>query len=584
MDLEEVKKTEIWQLYEKGLNYMRMMNVFADTDLNYRMYNGNQWEGAKIEGIEQAQYNFIETIVNYKVSVINNNLYAMHFSSENFEDKEFRKTAEKVCDLLNKKASRVWEKDQMDHKIRAVSEDSAINDEGLVYVYYDEETQSPVNEVISKNNVQYGNEQSSDIQSQPYIIISQRKSVVEIQNILRREGVGEDTIKYVVGDTDTQEQAGIDSKIEKDDMCTLVTKMWKEDGQVWYAMATKFVDIKKPTETGLSLYSLAHFPWKEKKGWSRGEGEVRTLIPNQLELNKTLARMLLNIKQCAYTQKVANVDKIQNPQALNQLGGIIKTKGGASVEDVNKIFTYIQPASMSTDVSKLMSDLISITRELKNASEIATGGINPEEASGRSILAVQQASQQPLTKQAIGLKMFIEDLAKIWLEMWTVYTPDGMSLEEEVTDQQTRETYTQLVEIPATVLENLKATVKIDVTPKSPFDKYAQELSLENLLKGGYFNAQRVSELKVYADALPDDATMPKQKLLDICAKIEEEQQRIAMLDAQAKMMQQRANQFLMEDPDAQSSQVLEAERQAQAEMEAEGEPVEEEMEEEPMF
>ena len=67
--------------------------------------------------------------------------------------------------------------------------------------------------------------------------------------------------------------------------------MWKEKGTVWYAMATKCVDIKKDTDTELHYYPLDHFIWKEKRGWSRGEGEVRALIPNQLELNKTLARM-----------------------------------------------------------------------------------------------------------------------------------------------------------------------------------------------------------------------------------------------------------------------------------------------------
>lgn len=564
MDLEEIKKTEIWQLYEKGLNYLRMMNVFRDTDINYRMYNGNQWEGAKIEGIEQAQYNFIETIVNYKVSTINQNLYAMHFSSENFEQKEFRKTAEKVCELLDKKASKVWEKDQMDLKIRTISDDAAINDEGLIYCYYDEETQSPVNEVINKNDVQFGNEQSSDIQKQPYILISQRKPIVELQEKARLNNVPEEDIRLIVGDTNTQEQTGIDSKIEKDDMCTIVTKLWKEKGTIWSSSATQYTVLEKPADTGLHYYPLMHFIWKDKKGWSRGEGEVRNLIPNQLELNKSLARMLLSIKQCAYAQKVANVDKIANPTALNQVGGLIKTKNGMQVEDVDKIFKIIQPASMSTDVSKLMSDLISITRELKNASDIATGGINPEDASGKAILAVQQASQQPMTKQSTLLLKAIEDLARIWLDMWTVYTSDGMKLEEDVVDPQTGEEYTQLIDVPSSVLENLKGTVKIDITPKSPYDKYAQELSLENLLKAGYFNAQKVGELKIYAEALPDDSVMPKQKLLDICEKIEEEQEKIMQSKMEAQVMQQRVNQFLSQDANTQASQVNDFQNQQQ--------------------
>ena len=563
MDLDELKTTEIWELYEKGKNYMRQLKVFSDTDLNYRMYGGNQWEGAKIEGIEQAQYNFIETIVNYKVSTINQNLWAMNFSSENF-DRAFRKTAEETCDLLNRKARKVWEKDQMDSKIRVASDDSAINDEGVIYVDYDEEEQSPKNELINKNDIQYGNEQSSDIQSQPYIVISQRKSVIEVENMARAEGLSEEDLRYIIGDTDTAEQPGEDAKIEKDNMVTVVIKMWKEKGTVWFAKSTKYLDIIKPSDTGLTLYPVAHFPWKEKKGSARGEGEVRQLIPNQLELNKTLARMLLSIKQCAYSQKVANMEKIANPSALGQVGGIIKTRG--NVEDVSRIFTYIQPASMSTDVSKLINDLISITRELKNASEIATGGINPEDASGKAILAVQQASQQPLVKQLTGLKKFIEDLARIWLDMWTVYTPDGMVLEEEIKDEETGETYIQTVDVPASVLQNLKGTVKIDVTPKGAFDKYAQELSLENLLKAGYFAPQMVGQLKIYANALPDDSTMPKQKLLDICEEIEEEQRKIAQINAEAQILQQRANEFLMGTPEDQANAILDAEQELQFE------------------
>ena len=556
MDLEEVKETENWQMYEKGLNYMRMRHVFSDTDLNYRMYCGNQWEGAKIEGIEQAQYNFIETIVNYKVSTINQNLWAINFGSENFETREFRKTAEKVCEMLNRKASKVWEKDQMDFKIRTASDDSAINDEGIIYVRYDDETQSPINEIINKNDIQYGNEQNQDIEIQPYIIISQRKSIIEMQNYAESQGISKSERDLIVGDNDVFEQTGEDAKYEKDDMCTLVTKMWKENGTVWYSQSTRYVEIIEPEDTGLHYYPVAHFPWKEKKGSARGEGEVRYLIPNQLELNKTLARMLLSIKQCAYSQKVANMDKIANPSAIGQVGGIIKTKNGATVEDVSKIFTYIQPATMSTDVGKLITDLITITRELKNSSEIATGGINPEEASGKAILAVQQASQQPLVKQLTGLKKFIEDIARIWLDMWTVYTPDGMRLEEVETDPVTGEEYTQLIDIPASVLENLQGTVKIDVTPKGAYDKYAQELSLENLLKAGYFSYQKVGELRRYAEALPDDSTMPKQKILDICDKIEEEQRKIAEINARAMAMQQRVSTFLNSDPESQVGQI----------------------------
>lgn len=85
MDRDESRTTDIWQQYSKGKNYLRMKNVYRDTDINYKFYNGNQWEGASVSEIAQVQYNFIETIVNYKVSTVNQNLYGINFSSEKVE-------------------------------------------------------------------------------------------------------------------------------------------------------------------------------------------------------------------------------------------------------------------------------------------------------------------------------------------------------------------------------------------------------------------------------------------------------------------------------------------------------------------
>ena len=115
-----------------------------------------------------------------------------------------------------------------------------------------------------------------------------------------------------------------------------------------------------------------------------------------------------------------------------------------------------------------------------------------------------------------------------------------------------------MYKVPSTLLEALKTRVKIDITPKGAFDRYARELSLENYLKAGFFNAQRVSELKYYAEALPDDSTAPKQELLKICEKIEEEQQKIAMINAQAQMMQQNAEQFINQTPEDQAETIME--------------------------
>ena len=566
MDLENLKQTDLWTLYEQGRNYCRLINMYSDTDKNYRFYNGDQWQGLKVKGIEPVQLNFIKAIIKQEsgFNTKETSKKGANFSSENFENKEFRKIAERTCEMLNKKAAKIWEHDGLDLKIRKATKDAAINDEGVMYVDYDVDNQMPSNEIISKNDIYFGNENDSDLQRQPYIIIKQRLPVIEVQQMAQSYGVGSEKLDAICGDQDYWEQAGEHAKLEKDPMCTVLTKMYKENGTVHFEKATRYVELKKETDTGLSLYPVAHMVWEEKEGSARGEGEVRQLIPNQIEVNKTIMRRLITVKQTAYPQKVVNTDKIMNPSAVDEVGGGLKTKGGMRVDDVRNIFATIEPAQMSADVEKVQNELIQVTRELAGAGDIATGDVNPESASGKAILAVQQAAQQPLVEQLSALKQFVEDLVRIWLDMFVTYSADGMTLEDTVTDAMTGEEVTELVTVQQTVLQELQATVKVDITPKGAFDKYAQELSLENLLNNGLFNIQRLAELKIYVKLLDDDSVMPKAKLEEAIELMEEEQRKVAMINAQAHMMQQRANQFLNEDPDAQAEQISEAQIQAQ--------------------
>lgn len=564
MDIKEIVETAVWQLYEKGRNYHRRTGIYVDTNRNYRFFNGNQWEGAKLGDVEPVQKNFIKPIVKYKVSVIHDNLYAINYSSQNYKNTEFRKAAERYCDLLNGYASRVWEKDKMDFKGRRVTKDSAINDEGIMYVDFDKDKMLPVNEIVKKNDIYYGNENDDDIQAQPYILIRKRMPVSNAIEFALGLGMSESKVPFIIGDTDTFEESGEAAQIELDNMVTIVYKLYKKDGTVRYSVATRWTDIVEDVDTGLSLYPVAHFNWEEKEGSARGEGEVRYLIPNQIEVNRTEVRRVLTVKYQAYPQKVVDVSKISNPQALNTVGGTIRTNG-TPVDDVHKIVGTIPPSQMSPDVKELQESLIQMTRDLAGAGDTATGQVNPEAASGRAILAVQQASQAPMTEQKESYKNFIEDIARIWLEYLIVYAEDGVELEEKVTEPMTGEETIQLVNVPQSALKELQAAVKIDITPKGVYDKFAQEQTIENLLINGFFTAQRVSELATYAEVLDDDSVAPKMRILEAIEHIKEEQRKIAMLESQAQMMQQRAMQFLSADPDSQANQIVDAQAQIDA-------------------
>jgi uncharacterized protein (DUF2249 family) len=136
-------------------------------------------------------------------------------------------------------------------------------------------------------------------------------------------------------------------------------------------------------------------------------------------------------------------------------------------------------------------------------------------------------------------------------------------MEEEV-DTGDGEKQVQIVNVPQTVLEQLQATVKIDVTPKSPYDRHARIQALDNLLQGGYLTAQRVGELRIFATIVDDEDPIPKKEILEACDMIEAEQQKIAQMQAQTQQALMRAEQFLGSDLEAQASQMADAQMQAQ--------------------
>ena len=543
MDEKEIKDTELWTMYQKHVDFCRMRGYFTDVDRCNNFYNGDQWEGIILDGVSPITFNFIQPIVNHKVTKITQNLRAINYSADNVEGTEFRAKAKKVCDLFNQRAARVWEKDQMDTKVKRIAKQAAINSESIMYTTYDEEEKNPSNEILNKLDVFYGNEQEQNIQLQPYILAKQRMSVVEARELAKKYGITGEKLDYLVGDDDTSDEAGTDAKYEVDHMITILTKFYRKDGTIFYSKAARKLEICKDEDMGTTLYPFSHMLWIEKEGSARGEGEVRTLIPNQIEANKNALRRLIATKNTAYPQKIIAKDKITNPEAVNQIGGTIEVEG-MDIDDVRKIFSSTQPAQMSSDAEKIQMELISTTRELRNASETATGQINPEDASGRAILAVQQAAEQPLADQNQNLNTMLEDLARIWMDMWKAHNKkDGMKLENVETNPQTNEDTITIEKVPATTLDKLKTSVKIDITPKGAFDKYAQERSLENLSQTQQF--MDTNWLEDYVSLLDNDAVMPKMKLQELIDRRKKAQQQIRAIQAAGSIMQSQVQQMM---------------------------------------
>ena len=411
----------------------------------------------------------------------------------------------------------------------------------------------------------------------------------------------DEAISNIVSDSDTKEQPGDESKEELHHMVTVVTKFYKNEdtNTIWVKKSTREAVIEDERDLQLKKYPIAHFVWEELKGSARGMGEVINLIPNQIEINKTATRRSLAVMTSAYPKLIVDRKKISNPDSITKVGSAIFTEN-QTVDDVRQVAGYLTPANISSDSQIFQEELINNTQELAGAGDSVTGQINPERASGQAILAVQQSSEQSLTEQVIRFKDFLEDVAGIIFEMWKVYTPkegkrivvkeslnnlkskpennipnvkdvnpysaemenmeqqqsDNLdmnildssigygqeiaNIEADTKDIEDKDVYVSKV-IDRDTIEKLEVNIKIDVSPNTPFDKYAREQSFENLMTNGLITFEE------YAKYLPADSSMPKEVLTNILNDRQENEAKINQIEQMANEKKAEMDSMMMQ-------------------------------------
>lgn len=532
--MEEIINTDIWDLLEKGKNYNRMQTLYEQAEDNYDQYHGRQWKGLKKPKNtgEPIVLNIIKPIVKNKVNTVNESSYQIVFNPNTYETEEELESLRATSKGLTQFVMRMWEKSQSGKKVRSVVKNSCITSEGILYFF--NEDNKIMSEEVYKNNIYYGNENDADIQNQPYILATFRKTVKEVrQQALKykdsdRNELTEEDIKNIVSDMDYWEETSRDKRVvEVSPMCTVVRKFErKEDGKIWISESTKTCEILKEQCTECELYPFAHYVWEEEVGYARGVSEISFIIDNQRAINKIATRRDIATTIGAYPKLVADTTYVKNPQALNQVGSTIELTN-MRADDVNKVISYLRPASISSDAYNLQQDLIQGTKELLGAGDVALGNVNPEQASGKAILAVMNASKQPLNEQVENFKFFLEDCAKIILDIIKAYFVEGLTLyssKDEINELGQTEQIETPFEITQEELEKLDLNLKIDITPQSSYDKYAQEMSLENLL------IKNMITLEEYTEALPEDSTMPKPTLESIIRRRQEKRKKITQM------------------------------------------------------
>lgn len=506
--MENKVYTKIWMMYQKCKDYLDKQKIVRKTERNWNFYIGNQWVGCNTGGEELPVINFISPIVRYKTAIVSQNSMTAKYS-----DIENKPDLQPIYEILNQNFAKNWEKSKMDSKTWDIIKGAAI--QGDSYVFWEDERTDMPPKILPNTAVLLGDENITELQAQPFIIIRERLSVMDVREKAKQNGIPKKDIELIVGDSDANANNGVFmNQYEVSNKVTSLLYMTKENGIVKIARSTAQC-VYEPLHaiegdvTGLHSYPICSMIWEPVPYNARGVSEVAQLIPNQLEVNKTAARRAITIKLCAFPRIAYDSSTVQNPEDLDTVGKPIEVSGGGA-QSISQQVAYLNATNISSDAKYFQDDLLQMTKDLAGASDYAMGNVNPEQASGQAIIAVRDSAQVPLNENVARYKQFVEDVALLWFDMWVAYNPNGI---EVTTTNENGENVQNL--ISQEQLQELKPTVRIDVSQDNQWTKLSEQQWLDNM-----FDRQQLS-IEEYAELAPDNGTVPKGKLRAVLAKRE---------------------------------------------------------------
>lgn len=593
MTNEPSTSTKFWRRYEKGLDYLDNKDLLNRSNKCWNFFVGKQWEGVEADGEDLPFMNFIHPNILRKVTTIYTNRMAVNYS-----DMEGRTELQPVYEALSQMFSAKWEKANEDTLCRRTIKHGGIVGDGLQYFPTGnvEDVQ-----IIYNTDVLLGNESEPNIQRQPYIIIQERRSVEEVKELARQNGISEDEIALIRPDHDTTNTLGNTDEVENADSSdsmkvTMITHfekkkepiteaVWEEDqetGQrigtqiqtgerevVYVAKCTKYcmVENERPIKgepsmvqrangkqgRALSMYPILKFSWEEVPNDARGVSQVESLIPNQILINKTLARRSMTTQNTAYPRMAYDETMISNPDDLMKVGVPIAVSSGGA-QSVNQAVSYLNPASHSPEPKQLTDDLLEITQELSGSGDTTMGNIDLQRVAASAIVAVNDQAQSMHDDTVANLQQFVEDMANLWVELWQVFSPNGLSVvmkqqvEQPVTDPITGQpavdpmtgmpqTEMKEVEVPVEItaeqLDQIKPVTRIDVTKDNSFTREAQQQVIDQLLQ------QQLINLEEWCELATDTSPVPKHGLEVILERRKMQAQMQPPMPPEAQMGQQ---------------------------------------------
>lgn len=502
--------------YDAGVQFNNGIELYDCVQTNENFVIGKQWEGVKANGLPTPVFNFLKRVVLFSVANVSTDNLRLHAKPLPSSGRNDAEVMEGVSDILNDQFTAIFELNKMGACIREFCRNAAVDGDGCTYTYWDGdmETGQPNKgaihtEVLQNTQVLFGNPNSRDVQSQPYILIERRMLVKDARRRAKANGVG--NVEALTAD----DKQGGDPHLDQlgGDKVTVLLRLWRseETGTIHGYECTRTVELRGEWDLGIKSYPVTWMNWDYVQDCYHGQAMITGLIPNQIFVNKLFAMSMISLMTLAYPKVV--FDKTKVAKWSNRVGASIAVNG--NVDGVAKI---IDPAQISPQISQFIDLAISYTQKFLGASDVALGDTRPDNTS--AIIALQRAAATPMELTKQNLLQSIEDLGRIYMEFMGAYYGERYV---EIDGPEGQGSVTALFDF--SVLKAIPFTVELDVGASSYWSEIASMQTLDNLLMQG-----KISTVD-YLKRLPAGQITDRETLIAALEQQEQMQRKVMGLD-----------------------------------------------------
>lgn len=559
---EQDQTTQLWKEYEEGRAYQQKVGMTTDIPKYVDFYEGRQWPAVTDETklLPRPVFNVVKMIVRSKrASILSTPVRLVYTADDETIDATKVDKFNKFADYIQKEIG------QSELDAQAIF-NGAVEGTYIFHYYWDTEAKGKRGnkeggyrcELIDVLNVFFANPKERDEQKQKWIIISSREEVSSV-----RAKADEDVDKESIH-ADESDERYFNKEQEGSKLVTVLTKYFRQNGEVFCMKATKSAIINKPfsitpyvdetkfdesdaidapnnnltdkaDENKTPTYRAGLYPivvgnYEPRKKSIYGLSEVEGIVPNQKAINFIFAMQMLDVQNTAWGKYIVRKDALKNQQITNAPGQTL-TDYSADGNGIRRLET---PTFTSMPLN-LANAFLDITRVVTGSTEVMTGETLSGQMSGAAIAQLQSQAQLPIEELQDRFWAVKEKQGKVLEQAFKLYyEKKDFSFESPTEKDDKGQPIVKHEMFNGSDYQNTEFSVVVEATAGTKASAAGDITMLDSL-----FAAQAI-DIETYVDCYPDNAVSNKTKLKE-ALRVKQESELAQLASQLAEREQQLA-------------------------------------------